>query len=83
MVNRDRHEITIEILRKTRNGKTQTEIMRDANLSYTQSKLYLGSLMAKGLIEKDRRRFVTTEKGLEFVEKCEDCPLFKWKLGAE
>ena len=79
MVNRDRHEITMEILKKAKNGKNKTEIMRDANLSYTQSKLYLSSLLAKGLLEKDNKKFVTTRKGLDFVEKCEDCPLFKWK----
>jgi predicted transcriptional regulator len=81
MVNRDRHEITMEILSKARNGKNKTEIMRDANLSYTQAKLYLSNLLAKGLLEKNsERRFVTTKKGLEFLERCENCPLFKWKL---
>jgi len=79
MVNRDRHDITLEILRKSTSGKKKTELMRDAGLSYTQSKQYLGILLEKGLLEIDEnRRFKTTKKGLEFLEKCEECPLFKW-----
>lgn len=84
MVNRDRHEITIEILNKARYGKNKTEMMRDANLSYTQAKMYLQNLLEKGLLEMDsERRYLTTKKGLEFLEKCEVCPLFKWKLKAD
>jgi len=79
MVNRDRHDIALEILRKSTSGKKKTELMRDAGLSYTQSKQYLGILLEKGLLEIDEnRRFKTTKKGLEFLEKCEECPLFKW-----
>jgi len=80
MVNRDRHDIALEILRKSIPGKKKTELMREAGLSYTQSKQYLGILLEKGLLEIDKnRRFKTTKKGLEFLEKCEECPLFKWK----
>ncbi len=80
MVNRDRHDITFEILRKAVSGKRKTELMRDVGLSYTQSKQYLSMLQKKELLEKDEEgRFKTTKKGLEFLEKCEECPLFKWK----
>jgi len=79
MVNRDRHDITIEILRKSTPGKKKTELMRDVGLSYSQSKQYLGILIEKGLLEIDEnRRFKTTKKGLEVLEKCKECPLFKW-----
>ena len=79
MVNRDRHDITIEILRKAVSGKSKTELMRDVGLSYLQTKQYLAVLLDKGLLEIDgRRRFRTTKKGLEFLEKCGDCLLFKW-----
>ena len=44
MVNRDRHEITIEILRKASGGKKKTEMMRDVGLSYLQAKQYLNEL---------------------------------------
>jgi predicted transcriptional regulator len=79
MVNRDRHDITFEILRKATAGKKKTELMRDVGLSYTQSKNYLSALVEKELLAIDEKRlFKTTSKGLEFLEKCEPCPLFKW-----
>jgi len=79
MVNRDRHEIVIEILEKAKLGKVKTEIMRDVGLSYSQSKQYLGALLEKGLLEIDENRLIkTSKKGLEFLEKCGECILFKW-----
>jgi predicted transcriptional regulator len=79
MVNRDRHDIVVEILEKARTGKNKTEIIRDVGLSYLQTKQYLNALVEKGLLEMDeKRRFKTTKKGLEFLEKCADCILFKW-----
>jgi predicted transcriptional regulator len=79
MVNRDRHDITFEILRKSTAGRKKTELMREVGLSYTQSKTYLSALVEKGLLEMDEKRlFKTTSKGLEFLKKCEPCPLFKW-----
>lgn len=84
MVNRDRHEITMEILKLATSGKKKTEIIRDAGLSYLQSKQYLDVLLRKGLLEIDEKHvFRTTEKGLEFLEKCRECPLFKWDKGKE
>ncbi len=81
MVNRDRHEITIEILKKARGGKKKTEIMRDVGLSYLQAKQYLNRLVREELLVPDHRHnFRTTKKGLEFLEKCAKCPLFKWDL---
>ena len=79
MVNRDRHDITFEILKKAAAGKKRTELMREVGLSYTQSKNYLSALVEKELLAIDEKRlFKTTSKGLEFLEKCEPCPLFKW-----
>jgi predicted transcriptional regulator len=79
MVNRDRHDIVIDILKKASSGKNKTELMRDVNLSFSQSRLYLGNLLENELLEVDeRRRFKTTKKGLEFLKKCEECPLFTW-----
>lgn len=79
MVNRDRHDITMEILKKTTSGKKKTELMRDVGLSYTQTKQYLRVLLEKGLLAIDEKhRFKTTKKGLETLEKCMECPLFKW-----
>jgi predicted transcriptional regulator len=79
MVNRDRHDIVIEILNRAVSGKRKTEIMRDAGLSYLQAKLYLGELVNRGLLKIDEKHnFKTTKKGQEFLEKCEDCPMFGW-----
>jgi len=79
MVNRDRHDITFEILRKAAAGKKKTELMREVGLSYAQSKKYLSVLVEKKLLEMDEKHgFKTTKKGLEFLEKCKQCPLFKW-----
>jgi len=79
MVNRDRHDITFEILRKATAGKKKTELMREVGLSYTQSKKYLNVLVEKELLKKNGKTvFRTTDKGLEFLEKCKQCPLFKW-----
>jgi predicted transcriptional regulator len=80
MVNRDRHEITFEILDKAISGKRKTELMREVGLSYTQSQTYLRHLTEKGLLETDKRGlFKTTSRGLEFLEKCKECPLFRWE----
>ena len=80
MVNRDRHDITMEILRKAASGKRKTELMRDVGLSYLQAKQYLSALTEKGLLELDKQnRYKTTRKGAEILEKCMECPLFKWK----
>lgn len=79
MVNRDRHDITFEILQKSKSGKNKTELMRDVNLSYSLAKRYLDRLIEKGLLKVDsKHRFVTSDKGLKFLEECEQCPLFWW-----
>ena len=79
MVNRDRHEIAIEILNSAVSGKRKTEIMRDVGLSYLQARLYLSELVERGLLQIDEKRVLrTTKKGLEFLEKCKACPLFGW-----
>lgn len=79
MVNRDRHDIVIEILKKAASGKHKTELMRDVGLSFFQTKQYLGILLKKKLLEvDDKRHYRTTKQGLEFLEKCKICPLFNW-----
>ena len=79
MVNRDRHDIAFEILQKATSGKKKTELMRDVGLSYTQAQQYFTVFLEKGLLKIDEKhRYRTTKKGLEFLEKCIECPLFKW-----
>jgi len=50
MVNRDRHDITFEILEKASGGKKKTEMMRDVGLSYLQAEHYLKELVKNGLL---------------------------------
>jgi predicted transcriptional regulator len=79
MVNRDRHDITAEILRKAKSGKKKTELMSDVGLSYSQAKQYLGMLLEKGMLQYDENHcFKTTKRGLEFLKKCADCFLCDW-----
>jgi predicted transcriptional regulator len=79
MINRDRHDIAIEILKKATSGKSKTELMRDVGLSYLQAKQYLAMLSDNGLLKiEENHRFKTTSKGLEFLEKCKECLLFNW-----
>jgi len=79
MGNRDRHDIAIDILKKASSGMNKTELMKEAGLSFSQAKQYLSMLEEKQLLEiGDKHHFKTTRKGLEFLEKCEACPLFNW-----
>lgn len=79
MTNRDRHDLTLEILAAAKSGKKKTEIMTNVGLSSFQAKQYLGVLIDNKLLEIDqKKRYQTTKKGQEFLEKCEQCPLFKW-----
>ena len=80
MIRRDRHDITIDILRKAASGTRKTKMMSDVGLSYTQAKQYLDVLLNNGLLETiEKRRLRTTKKGLEFLEKCSECFLFSWE----
>ena len=80
MTRRDRHDIVIEILKKAKSGKLKTRIMVEVGLSYSQSKQYLSMLLERGALKIDENGyFKTTKKGLEFLEKCKECLLFKWR----
>jgi predicted transcriptional regulator len=52
------------------NRATQTIIMYKAYLGHAQSKLFLSSLLEKGLIEyqKEDRLYTITEKGMHFLQ---------------
>jgi predicted transcriptional regulator len=77
--NRDRHDIVVEILEKAKSGRSKTELMREVGLSYTQSKQYFSVLLEKGLLETTKEgHYKTSNGGLEFLEKCGECLLFKW-----
>jgi predicted transcriptional regulator len=79
MVRRDRHDIVLEILKRSKRGRIKTELMKDVNMSFTQAQQYLGMLTEKGLLRIDEnRRFKTTDKGVAFMEKCRECFLCEW-----
>jgi predicted transcriptional regulator len=79
MGRRDRHDIVMEILKTAKSGRIKTELMKDVNMSFTQAQQYLGMLTKKGLLQvNEDRRFTTTKKGLEFMEKCQGCFLCEW-----
>jgi predicted transcriptional regulator len=79
MVNRDRHDIAMEILEKAKSGKKKTVLMTEVGLSYVQSKQYLNTLLDQGLLQSDEDKcFKTTKKGTEYLEKCGECFLCDW-----
>lgn len=79
MVNRDRHDIAMDILLKAKPGKRKTELMSEVGLSYLQSKQYLNTLIERGLLKIDANQyFRTTNKGLDYLNKCSECFLCDW-----
>ena len=80
MVRRDRHDIAVDILRKATHGKKKTELMSEVGLSYLQTKQYLDTLVGRELLQiNEKGQLKTTKKGLEFLEKCDECLLFPWE----
>ena len=80
MVNRDRHDIVIEILKHSVSGKKKTELMSEVGLSYSQTKQYLKKMMDEEFLEQDERhKYRTTTKGTHFMDKCSECWLFRWE----
>jgi len=71
MVKRDRVEIIAAILYLCSEPKTKTHVMYGTNLSWTMLKHYLSELQSRGLLEvhSKSKRYITSEKGLDFVEK--------------
>lgn len=82
MANRDRNEITIKISKIATSGKKKTGIIRDAGQIIFTVKTIPRRVVAKRTAQnRIETVFRTTEKGLEFLEKCRECPLFKWDKG--
>ncbi len=79
MVRRDRHDITVDILKKAMSQRKKTELMADVGLSYVQMKQYFKTLIDKELLEIDGdNQIKTTKKGSEFLNNCSECLLFPW-----
>ncbi|MEM3640453.1 MAG: winged helix-turn-helix domain-containing protein [Candidatus Bathyarchaeia archaeon] len=70
---RDKLYIIAEILEIAKDGALKTQIMYEANLSFTQLNDYLRFMLKIGLLNKlaqnDKDVYVTTEKGLNFLQR--------------
>ena len=70
---RDKLGIIAEILDVARGGTLKTQIMYRANLSFVQLTEYLGYMLKTSLIIKldvnTKDVYVTTEKGLDFLQR--------------
>jgi predicted transcriptional regulator len=72
---RGRIDIIADILRQAKHGAKKTRIMYLCNLSFRQLRVYLNFSVKKGFLRFDSVAessgsvmFVTTEKGLDFLE---------------
>ena len=68
---RDRVEIMAEILCLCSKPKTKTRVMYGTNLSWKMLQHYLSHMQSQGLLEAqdNSTKYVTTERGRDFVEK--------------
>jgi len=71
MRQRNSLEITAEILSVCEQPQTKTRVMYRTNLSWQMLQKYLSQLQSLGLLEVHHSltRYVTTPKGIKFVEK--------------
>ena len=70
---RDRLIIIAEIINIAKKGSSKTQIMFNANLSFSQLNQYLSLLLKTALLEKIRINgkfiYLPTTKGLEFLQR--------------
>jgi predicted transcriptional regulator len=78
MRRRNGAEITAEILSLCRHPQKKTRIMYQANLSWKLVHEYLETLISRELLQVHHSevRYATTQKGLNFLEKWEQCTAF-------
>ena len=77
MVNRGRFKIMAEILNSCKKPQTKTRVMHNINVSWVVLHKYLPKLKSQGLLGEvevldNSTKYVTTRKGLEFIEKWRD-----------
>jgi len=72
---RDKIDIVNDMLEAIRNSRGKikpTHLLYKSNMAHTKMKIYINELKDKGmvdeLIEKKRKYFTITEKGLNFIE---------------
>ena len=70
MGRRNNLDICADILQVAKGGVNKTGIVYRANLNFNIVKKYLNNLMENGLLHKtESRHFITTEKGVQFLEQ--------------
>jgi predicted transcriptional regulator len=69
LARRSNIDICADILKVARGGANKTRIVYQANLNFKLVKDYLRRLVDRGLIEASERLFVTTPKGVQFIEQ--------------
>jgi predicted transcriptional regulator len=79
MKRRESVDICRDILQLTRNGAIKTRIVYGANLNFKIVKGYLSKLLSLGLLEESResrKRYRTTKRGLDFIDRYEELSRF-------
>jgi len=69
MGRRNNLDICADILRAARGGANKTRIVYQANLNFNIVKDYLKRLIDKGLLQTSENGFITTPKGVHFIEQ--------------
>lgn len=65
---RGKYDVMGEILLFCREQKTQTRIMNNTNLNYSQLKKVMTPLTRQGLLDKKNGKYIITKKGYQFLE---------------
>jgi len=65
---RSRLDIMADVIKITMTGAKKTQIMFKANLSYKLLQIYMRALLEEGLISESNGRYVTTDRGKDFLE---------------
>jgi predicted transcriptional regulator len=65
-----------EILNLSLKGLKKTHVMYKANLSHNQLEKFLKILTEKKLLTKENNRYITTEKGREFITNFRELLIF-------
>jgi predicted transcriptional regulator len=65
---RGRLDVISEILFFCEQEKTKTSIMYNTNLNYSQLKMHIDTLISQGLLTKKFNKYVTSEKGYQFLD---------------
>lgn len=70
MGRRNNLDICADILQLAKGGVNKTRIVYGANLNFNIVKKYLKNLLDNGLLQRtDGRCFITTDKGIQFLEQ--------------